>query len=156
MKSVCGKYVSAVFIVVLFLLNLPSSSVAQSGKVKGNFLYNIASFRGDVPFGWVRITVDRGQNEIYATGREDTSIFRMDRGTPEQNNEFILDQKGGDRENGKNDLNSKEATIVSFSNYTKTSSDKGKPAARWGHKADGSTGGDGRATGERIQEGGLQ
>ncbi len=36
----------------------------------------------------------------------------------------------------------------------KTSSEKGKPAARRGHKADGSTGGDGRAAGETMKEGG--
>jgi hypothetical protein len=51
-------------------------------------------------------------------------------------------------------LTGNDVKNISYSEKSNTPSEKGKPAVRWGHKADGSNGGDGRAAGETIKEGG--
>jgi hypothetical protein len=94
-----------------------------------------------------------GKGRIYVTQarRLSISVFRIDQGTPEQNNEILPGQKGEVPQESRDDSSFGEITEESIEIQGIRSSDEGKPAARWGHKADGSTGGDGRAAGERIR-----
>lgn len=42
--------------------------------VRGQYLYNLSSFTGTIPYEWVRIFFDNQNNEIYVTNRGDRSI----------------------------------------------------------------------------------
>lgn len=75
MKSCHRTHLPHILCALILLSVSYSSAPAQTGEAKGDFLYNLSSFQGDVPFGWVRITVDRGQDEIFVIGRDDISIF---------------------------------------------------------------------------------
>jgi hypothetical protein len=75
MKSCHRTYLPTILYTILLLSISHSPAPAQTDEAKGDFLYYLSSFQGDVSFGWARITVDRGKNEIYVIGREDISIF---------------------------------------------------------------------------------
>lgn len=98
-----------------------------------------------------------GTGRVYVSqgGSSRVSVFRVIRDSrdPESGiRPHKISYKGviGEKEN----LTGNDVKNISYSEKRNTSSEKGKPAARRGHKADGSTGGDGRAAGETIKEGG--
>jgi hypothetical protein len=47
----------------------------HASTTKASFLYNLSNFTGTVPFNWVRVSIDAGQNEIYVVSGDTVKVF---------------------------------------------------------------------------------
>ena len=65
------QFITLTTLVFLVLFSIP----AKSQAVKGNFLYALSDFTGQIPYNWARVSVDKGKNEIYVLYQNSVRVF---------------------------------------------------------------------------------
>ncbi len=70
-KGLTGWIVGGIAIPLLGLFPAP----VEAQRVKGGFIYTLASFTGTIPYNHSRVTVDRERNEIYVLYQNNVRVF---------------------------------------------------------------------------------
>ncbi|OGP64162.1 MAG: hypothetical protein A3K22_00130 [Deltaproteobacteria bacterium RBG_16_42_7] len=66
------KNKSLIAVAVLILLGISTPVMAG---IEAAFLYKLSDFTGPIPYGWIRLSVDKERNEIYVVGMSEVKVF---------------------------------------------------------------------------------